>query len=204
VALIVILVLLVVVPVTAIVAITFFGDSDDSDTVASDVTVEPLQTTTSTTEDDDDDSTTSTTEAILGATDEMTSFETVGGDLIPVLEVPIVDAETAADLMSDVLFDGLDVDAENWDLEATWSELLPGIGFNDGTDPADSETISGLQVLTNAEGEDVMFVAVMDEDDNCSGLSITAVDGGWSSSQLFSIDGECSGAALFADAEADA
>ena len=107
---------------------------------------------------------------VPGATVGTTPLTTPEDEAVPELAVPIVSAEVAVDVLLAAAEDAFDPEEPDWGVPAAWREVAPEALFAGPATHADPETISGVEVVVSGDGEDVLVVAVEDEDGRCATL----------------------------------
>lgn len=132
---------------------------------------------------------------------------------VPALAVPIADAGTAVVALVRAVEPAFDPEAPDWGLPAAWREIAPGVVFAGAATTADEETISGVEVVLSGDGEEVMAVAVADEEGRCAAFAIVAERDAGDDGEAVVVGYRvergvtpepCSGEALLVDRERDA
>ena len=116
---------------------------------------------------------------VPGATVGTTPLTTPEDEAVPELAVPIVSAELAVDVLLSAVDEAFDPEEPDWGLPAAWREVAPELIFAGPSTSADPETISGVEVVISGSGDDVMALAVEDEDGACATLILLADGDGW-------------------------
>ena len=115
---------------------------------------------------------TSEAPSVPNATVGTTPLTTPDRDPVPVLVVPIVSAELAVDVLLDAVDEAFDPEEPDWGLPEAWHEVAPDLIFAGPATLADPETISGVEIVVRGNGEEVMAVAVEDEDGGCASFVV--------------------------------
>ena len=135
---------------------------------------------------------------VPGATVGTTPLTTPEDEAVPELAVPIVSAEVAVDVLLAAAEDAFDPEEPDWGVPAAWREVAPEVLFAGPATHADPETISGVEVVVSGDGEDVLVVAVEDEEGRCATL-VLRTSGSALASEYGPEPEDCSGeAALIA------